>query len=125
MGWWPFGRRSARDKDVDVLLAEADAASPPSRSSLAPTGGFRLTVDDVFMITGRGVVATGQVESGTLAVGATVQVVRDGTVIATSEVSGIEKFRAVIDTAQPGENVGLLLRGVTREELRSGDVVQA
>ena len=74
MGLWPFGRKETEDKDVDVLLAEANAASPPPSVSFdgpepapvgqAGDGGFRLPVDDVFMITGRGVVVTGRVESG-------------------------------------------------------------
>jgi elongation factor Tu len=123
MGWWPFGRRSTEDKNVEALLAEANASSPPSPAAPSSASGFRLTVDDVFMITGRGVVVTGQVESGTLAVGQRVQVVRDGAVVATTEVSAIEKFRAVIETAQVGENVGLLMRGLARDQLRSGDVV--
>ena len=123
MGWWPFGRKSTEDKNVERLLAEANAASPPSAAAHPSAGAFRLTVDDVFMITGRGVVVTGQVESGSVAVGQQVQVVRDGAVVATTEVSAIEKFRAVIETAQVGENVGLLMRGLARDQLRSGDVV--
>jgi len=123
MGWWPFGRRSTEDKNVEALLAEANASSPPSPAAPPSASGFRLTVDDVFMITGRGVVVTGQVESGTVAVGQHVQVVRDGAVVATTQVSAIEKFRAVIETAQVGENVGLLMRGLARDQLRSGDVV--
>jgi len=119
MGWWPFGRKSTADKDVETLLAEADAASPPSSA-----GDFRLTVDDVFMITGRGVVVTGQVESGRVTIGLPVQVLRDGVVVATTEVTAIEKFRATLESAQVGDNVGLLMRGLARDELKSGDVVQ-
>ncbi len=59
--FWPFGRKETSDKDVDVLLEQADAASP--------TGPFRMPVEDVFSITGRGTVATGRVESGRLSVG--------------------------------------------------------
>jgi elongation factor Tu len=117
MGWWPpFGRKETDDKSVEVLLAEANAASP--------TGVFRMLVEDVFSITGRGTVVTGQVESGALAAGRRVEVVRDGAVVATTEVAAIEKFRAVVDVAQPGENVGLLLTGVTREQVQRGDLVQ-
>lgn len=116
MGWWPFGRKESDDKSVEVLLAEANAASP--------TGGFRLTVEDVFSITGRGTVVTGKVESGTLAAGQHVDVVRDGTVVETTEVTGVEKFRAVVDLAQPGDNVGLLLKGLAREQVQRGDLVR-
>ena len=115
--WWPFGRReSTDDQSVEVLRAQAAAAEPP--------GPFRLTVEDVFAITGRGTVVTGSVETGTLSVGQQVELVRDGGVFATTEVSGIEKFRATLETAGPGERVGLLLRGLTREQVHSGDVVQ-
>jgi translation elongation factor EF-Tu-like GTPase len=117
MGWWPFGRKRSSDQDVDVLLAQADAASP--------TGPFRLTVEDVFTITGRGTVVTGRVESGRLDVGQRVQLVRDGVPVAASEVSGIEKFRATLTTATAGENVGLLLRGLATADVQRGDVVQS
>jgi elongation factor Tu len=119
MGWWPFGRRATADKDVDVLLAESEAATPTH----APAGGFRMTVEDVFAITGRGTVAVGRVESGTLTTGQRVDVVRNGAAVATTEVDGIEKFRATVETATPGENVGLLLREVTRDQVQRGDVV--
>jgi elongation factor Tu len=116
MGWWPFGRKATADKDVDVLLAESDAASP--------TGEFRMTVADVFTITGRGTVAVGRVESGRLTTGQRVDVVRSGVTVARTEVAGIEKFRATVETATPGDNVGLFLRDVTRDQVQRGDVVQ-
>lgn len=118
MGWWPFGRRErTSDQDVDVLRAQAAAA--------APAGPFRLTVVDVFSITGRGTVVTGVVEAGSLAVGSAVDVVRDGAPVVSTEVTGIEKFRATLEVAGPGENVGLLLRGVERSQVQPGDVVQS
>jgi translation elongation factor EF-Tu-like GTPase len=117
MGWWPFGRRErTEDRSVAALLAEADAASP--------TGSFRLTVEDVFTITGRGTVVTGRVETGALRVGQVVRVLRDGAPVTQSTVDGIEKFRATLDVARAGEQVGLLLRGVRREELARGDVLE-
>ena len=134
MGLWPFGRKETEDKDVDVLLAEARAASPPPSVSFddpepapvgqAGDGTFRLPVDDVFMIAGRGTVVTGRVESGVVTNGQQVQVVRDGAVVATTKVNAIEQFRVVKDTATVGENVGLLLDGLTREQLKAGDVIQ-
>lgn len=119
MGWWPFGRRETEDKSVEVLLAEANAASPTRGSE-----SFRLPVEDVFMITGRGCVVTGRVESGVVAVGMQVHVARDGQVVATTRVNGVEKFRSTIDTATVGENIGLLLDGLTRNGVQRGDVVQ-
>ncbi len=133
MGLWPFGRKETEDKNVDRLLAEARAASPPSVSfgdpepasvAQAGDGGFRLPVDDVFMITGRGAVVTGRVESGVATVGQQVHVVRGGAVVATTKINAIEQFRVVKDTATVGENVGLLLDGLDREQLEPGDLIQ-
>jgi translation elongation factor EF-Tu-like GTPase len=119
MGWWPFGRKPTDDKDVDVLLAQAEAASPTGTS-----GGFRLTIQDVFSITGRGTVVVGRVEAGRLSTGQRVAVVRAGATVATTYVTGIEKFRAHVETAMPGENVGLLV-GLARDQVQPGDVVQS
>ena len=133
MGLWPFGRKETEDKNVDRLIAEARAASPPSVSftdeepaaaGQAGDGGFRLPVDDVFMIAGRGAVVTGRVESGVATVGQQVHVVRGGAVVATTKINAIEQFRAKKDTAAAGENVGLLLDDLARDQLMSGDLVQ-
>ena len=83
-----------------------------------------MTVEDVFMINGRGTVVTGRIESGTVQVGMQVNVVRDGGVAVTTEVTGIEKFRKVLDTATAGDNVGLLLEGLSQEQLHAGDLLQ-
>jgi translation elongation factor EF-Tu-like GTPase len=80
---------------------------------------FRLTVEDVFVIKNRGVVATGRVESGTLRVGDTVQI--DGTVAA--RVDGIEVFRKSIDEANVGENIGVLFKGVEKGQVDRGSVL--
>ena len=116
MGLWPFGRKRTDDKSVETLLAQSEAASP--------TGRFRLAVEDVFMITGRGVVVTGRVESGSTAIGRQVTLLRDGGVVATSRINGIEKFRAVTDIATAGENVGLLLDALTKDQVHRGDIVE-
>jgi elongation factor Tu len=116
VGWWPFGRRSTDDKSVETLLSEANR--------LSPTGAFRLPVDDVFVITGRGVVVTGRVQSGAARVGLPVRVVRDGMPVATSRVRAIEAFRKVKESATAGDNVGLLLEDVSRDQLAAGDVVE-
>jgi translation elongation factor EF-Tu-like GTPase len=80
---------------------------------------FRLTVEDVFVIRNRGVVATGRVESGSLRVGDTVQV--DGTLAA--RVDGIEVFRKSIEEAQAGDNIGVLFRGLEKNQLNRGSVL--
>ena len=82
---------------------------------------FRLTVEDVFVIKNRGVVATGRVESGALRVGDTVLV--DGTLQA--RVDGIEVFRKSIDEAQAGDNIGVLFRGLEKSQLNRGSVLTA
>jgi translation elongation factor EF-Tu-like GTPase len=117
MGWWPFGRRATDDKSVETLLAEANVASPTP-------GGFRLPVEDVFAITGRGVVVTGRVQSGVGTLGLPVRIVRDGAQVATTRITGIEAFRKTLESAQAGDNVGLLLEGMSRDQLQAGDLVE-
>jgi len=82
---------------------------------------FRLTVEDVFVIKNRGIVATGRVESGTLRVGDTVQI--DGAFEA--RVDGIEIFRKSINEAQAGDNIGVLFRGLEKNQLNRGSVLTA
>ena len=92
----------------------------------APTFGvaaFHLVVEDVFSITGRGTVATGKVTAGTLSPGQMVSVVRLGTVITRCRVTSIEAFRRQVEVAQPGENIGLVLEGISREDVREGDIL--
>ena len=80
-----------------------------------------MTVEDVFVIRNRGVVATGRVESGTLRVGDTVQI--DGT--ASARVDAIEVFRKSVDAANVGDNIGVLFRGVEKGQLGRGAVLTA
>jgi translation elongation factor EF-Tu-like GTPase len=80
---------------------------------------FRMTVEDVFVIRNRGVVATGRVESGTLRVGDTVQI--DGTLEA--RVDAIEIFRKSIDEANVGDNIGVLFKGVEKGQLDRGSML--
>jgi translation elongation factor EF-Tu-like GTPase len=80
---------------------------------------FRLTVEDVFVIRGRGLVATGRVESGVLRVGDEVQI--DGGAIAI--VEGVEMFRKAVHEAAAGDNIGLLFRSLDRSQLTRGAVL--
>jgi elongation factor Tu len=119
---WPFrGKRD--DMAVESLLARANQASPPSPGFSDDPGSFRMTVEDTFFITGRGLVATGRIEAGTLATGTVVRVMRAGQVVATTEVTGIEQFRTVRDTATVGENVGVLLKGLDKGLVTRDDVL--
>ena len=80
---------------------------------------FTLTVEDVFAIRDRGIVATGRVASGTLRVGDTVHI--NGGPGVT--VAAIEKFRKQLDEATAGENIGVLLKGVDKSQINRGDVI--
>ena len=87
-------------------------------------GTFRITVEDVFSITGRGTVITGQVESGSVKVGDQVTLRRVDGSIREVTVTGIEMFRKILDAARQGDNVGLLLRGLDRSDVGRGDVLE-
>lgn len=115
---WPWKRDSTSDKDVDVLLKEANLASPTR-------GSFRMVVQDVFVIRGRGTVATGTIEAGSVTVGQTIRVVRDGSALGTTTVTGVEMFRKKLDAASEGETFGLLLDGDVIESITPGDVLES
>jgi elongation factor Tu len=83
---------------------------------------FRMTVEDVFFIRGRGVVVTGQIESGTLNVHDEIYIRRQDSSKKTV-VTGIEMLRKQLDQAQAGDNVGILLRDVTKQDIEHGDVL--
>ena len=89
---------------------------------MSPDPSFRMNIEDVFAIRGRGTVVVGQIESGTLQIG---DVVKIETQVDTLEtiVTGIEKFRRRLKQASAGENVGVLLRDVAKEDLQRGDVL--
>jgi elongation factor Tu len=82
-----------------------------------------MPVEDVFSITGRGTVATGKIEAGTINVGDEVQLLGMGTETLTSTVTGVEMFRKLLDSGEAGDNVGLLLRGIEKEAIKRGMVI--
>jgi elongation factor Tu len=84
---------------------------------------FRMTVEDVFVIRGRGTVVTGQIEAGTLHVNDQVQIDRSGAGRRTVVVAGIEMFRKVLTEANAGDNVGVLLRDVQKKDIAHGDLL--
>lgn len=86
---------------------------------------FRITVEDVFSITGRGTVVTGQIESGSVSTGHIVRLRRRDGNSRDVAVTGIEMFRKMMDTAKRGDNVGLLLRDVERNGISRGDVLES
>jgi len=107
-------------KSIDELLEALDSYIPvPEREIDKP---FLMPVEDVFTITGRGTVVTGRVERGMIKTGEEVQIVGLGSEKKTV-VTGVEMFRKILDEGQAGDNVGLLLRGVGKEEVERGMVV--
>jgi elongation factor Tu len=108
------------DKLMELMDAVDDSIPEPQRDT---DKAFLMPVEDVFTITGRGTVVTGRVERGVLKSGETVEIVgiRDKTT--TTTVTGVEMFRKILDEARAGENVGLLLRGIKREDVERGQVV--
>jgi len=112
----------AHAKSIFELMAAIDNYIPtPEREVEKP---FLMPVEDVFSITGRGTVGTGRVEKGKVKVGDKVEVVGIKDTIETV-VTGVEMFRKILDDAQAGDNVGLLLRGVDKERLERGMVLAA
>ncbi|MDD2445741.1 MAG: elongation factor Tu [Clostridia bacterium] len=107
-------------KPIQDLLDAVDSYIPtPTREVDKP---FLLPVEDVFTISGRGTVATGRVERGTIKLNDTIEIVGLGTKKQTV-VTGIEMFRKLLDEARAGDNVGLLLRGIQRTEIERGQVI--
>jgi elongation factor Tu len=92
----------------------------PERKSTLP---FLMPVEDVFTITGRGTVATGRVERGTIKVGEEVEIVGLSPDRKKTVVTGLEMFRKILDYAEAGDNVGALLRGVQRADIERGQVI--
>ncbi len=103
------------------LMAAVDEYIPtPERKSDLP---FLMPVEDVFSITGRGTVATGRVERGTVKMSDTVEIVGLTEEKKTTVITGVEMFRKLLDSAEAGDNVGLLLRGVDKKAIERGQVL--
>ncbi len=108
-------------KSVEDLMEAVDENVPdPVRDIDKP---FLMPIEDVFTITGRGTVVTGRVERGQLKVNEEVEIVGIKTTAIKTTVTGVEMFRKLLDYAEAGENVGLLLRGTKREDVERGQVV--
>lgn len=127
----PIIRGSAREalqnpdgewaQKIIELFEQIDSYIPtPERDTDKP---FLMPVEDVFTITGRGTVATGRVERGTVKVGDEVEIVGLHEETKKTVVTGVEMFRKLLDSAQAGDNIGALLRGVDRKEIERGQVL--
>ncbi|MGI6392842.1 MAG: elongation factor Tu [Candidatus Izemoplasmatales bacterium] len=113
------GDEEAQKKILELMQAVDDYIPLPERPVDKP---FLMPVEDVFTITGRGTVVTGRVDRGTIKVNEPVEIVGIRPTRSTV-VTGVEMFRKLLDYAQAGDNVGLLLRGVAREEVQRGQVI--
>jgi elongation factor Tu len=108
------------EKTVDELMAAVDSYIPtPQRDTEKP---FLMPVEDIFTIQGRGTVATGRIERGTVKINEQVEIIgiRD---TRTTVVTGVEMFKKLLDSGVAGDNVGLLLRGVERRDVERGQVI--
>ena len=108
-------------KSIFELMDAVDQYIPtPQRATDKP---FLMPVEDVFSITGRGTVATGRVERGTVKVQDTVEIIGLTDERKSTVITGVEMFRKLLDEAQAGDNIGVLLRGIQRNEIERGQVL--
>jgi elongation factor Tu len=106
---------------IEALMEAVDTWIPiPARLTDLP---FLMPVEDVFSITGRGTVATGRIERGVINVGEAVDILGMGAEGLKSVCTGVEMFRKLLDRGEAGDNVGILLRGVDKEQIRRGMVI--
>ncbi|AYJ33131.1 elongation factor Tu [Corynebacterium xerosis] len=108
------------DSIVELMNAVDENVPDPVRETDKP---FLMPVEDIFTITGRGTVATGRVERGTLNVNDEVEILGIQEKSQTTTVTGIEMFRKLLDSAEAGDNCGLLLRGIKREDIERGQII--
>ncbi len=108
------------DKIMELMATVDEYIPDPQRDTDKP---FLMPVEDVFTITGRGTVATGRVERGTLHMSDEVEIIGIKEETQKSVVTGIEMFRKLLDEAQAGDNIGVLLRGINRTDIERGQVL--
>ncbi|OQA07223.1 MAG: Elongation factor Tu [Bacteroidetes bacterium ADurb.Bin397] len=114
------GEKVWEDKVMELMDAVDSWIELPPRAIDKP---FLMPVEDVFSITGRGTVATGRIETGVIKTGDEVQLIGLGLEAKKSVVTGVEMFRKILDQGEAGDNVGLLLRGIDKDEIKRGMVV--
>ena len=108
------------EKVMELMSAVDEYVPLPPRDNEKP---FLMPVEDVFSITGRGTVATGRIETGVIKVGEEIQIIGLGEEPKKSTVTGVEMFRKLLDQGEAGDNVGLLLRGIDKKEIKRGQVI--
>ncbi|MEC4004791.1 elongation factor Tu [Flavobacterium sp. SUN052] len=107
-------------KIIELMEAVDAWIEEPIRDTEKP---FLMPVEDVFTITGRGTVATGRIETGVCNTGDPVEIIGMGAEKLTSTITGIEMFRQILDRGEAGDNAGILLRGVAKEDIKRGMVI--
>ena len=119
-----LGALNGEAKWEDTIMELMDAVDSyipiPPRDNEKP---FLMPVEDVFSITGRGTVLTGRIETGVITVGDPVEIIGLGEKAKTSTCTGVEMFRKLLDSGEAGDNVGLLMRGIDKKEVKRGMVV--
>jgi len=114
------GVEEYEEKIVELMAAVDEYVPTPERDTDKP---FMMPVEDVLTITGRGTVATGRVERGEVKVGDEIDIIGLSEDSKKSTVTGVEMFRKLLDYAEAGDNIGALLRGVTRDDISRGQVL--
>src|SRR5699024_8051884 len=114
------GDEEYEQKIIELMEAVDEYIPQPERDTDKP---FMMPVEDVFSITGRGTVATGRVERGQVNVGDEVEIIGLAEEAKKTTVTGVEMFRKLLDYAEAGDNIGALLRGVSREDISRGQVL--
>ena len=107
-------------KIIELMEAVDNWIEEPVRDVAKP---FLMPVEDVFTITGRGTVATGRIETGVANTGDAVEIIGMGAEKLTSTITGVEMFRKILDRGEAGDNVGLLLRGIDKADIKRGMVI--
>ncbi|TDE04793.1 elongation factor Tu [Flavobacterium sandaracinum] len=107
-------------KILELMEAVDSWIEEPVRDVAKP---FLMPVEDVFSITGRGTVATGRIETGVANTGDPVEIIGMGAEKLTSTITGVEMFRKILDRGEAGDNVGILLRGIQKEDIKRGMVI--
>ena len=119
-----LGALNGEQKWVDTVMQLMDAVDNwielPQRDIDKP---FLMPIEDVFTITGRGTVATGRIETGIANTGDAVEIIGMGADKLTSTITGVEMFKKILDRGEAGDNVGLLLRGIDKKDIRRGMVI--
>jgi elongation factor Tu len=114
------GEAAWEDKIMELMDAVDSYIPIPPRENEKP---FLMPVEDVFSITGRGTVVTGRIETGIVKVGDPVEIIGLGEKPITSTCTGVEMFRKLLDSGEAGDNVGLLMRGLDKKDVKRGMVV--